>query len=159
MKTILIGAQFGDEGKGKMADVLAKQNDVVARYQGGANAGHTVYRDGQQYVFHMVPSGILHPGKICVIGNGCVVDVEGLRSEMAGLEEKGVSFGGRFYVSDRATLILPYHKQAEEAETRVGTTRRGIGPAYTSRRNRSALTLGDVNGLLQRYSDGYERYV
>ncbi len=144
MKTILIGAQFGDEGKGKMADVLARNHDIIVRYQGGANAGHTVYRGSEKYIFHMIPSGILHPNKICVIGNGCVVDLEGLKDEMDGLEERGVVFGGRFYISDRATLILSYHKDAEKYETRVGTTKRGIGPAYTSRRNRSALTVGNV---------------
>ena len=149
MKTILIGAQFGDEGKGKMADILAKNHDIVARYQGGANAGHTVYRNGEKYVFHMIPSGILYPNKICIVGNGCVVDLEGLGKEIQGLEKSGVEFGGRFKISDRATMILPYHKAAESGEMRLGTTKRGIGPAYTSRRNRTAVTVGDAYEAIQ----------
>ncbi|MDI6721549.1 MAG: adenylosuccinate synthetase, partial [Candidatus Aenigmarchaeota archaeon] len=144
MKTIVIGIQWGDEGKGKIVDVLAENHDVIVRYNGGANAGHTVYRGEKKYIFHMVPSGILYPDKICVIGNGCVVDLDLLRKEMTSLEADGIDFAGRFYISDRAKVIMPYHKEKESGEKRLDTTKKGIGPAYTSRASRTALTVGDI---------------
>ncbi len=147
---VIVGAQWGDEGKGKIVDVLAEGADVVVRYQGGANAGHTVVKGDDQFVLHQIPSGILHPAPLCVIGNGVVLDPETLLSEIEALERRGVKVNGRLRVSYRAHLVLPYHKlldQASERHQKLGTTGRGIGPAYEDKTGRRGIRLGDLLGL------------
>ncbi|MEE2986633.1 MAG: adenylosuccinate synthetase, partial [Nitrospinota bacterium] len=106
---VVVGIQWGDEGKGKIIDLLAEQADVVARYQGGHNAGHTIFFDGKQFILHLIPSGIFHEGKTCVIGNGVVIDPAALVDEMKQLKEAGIDLEGRLVISDRANIILPYH--------------------------------------------------
>lgn len=149
--TVLVGAQWGDEGKGKVIDVLTAEADLVVRYQGGSNAGHTVIVDDRKYVLHLVPSGILHPGKECAIGNGVVVDPLALLEEIRGLEAQGITVRGRLSVSDRAHLVLRYHNALDKAEEtargadrRLGTTGRGIGPAYRDKICRCGLRMGDL---------------
>lgn len=149
--TVLVGAQWGDEGKGKIIDVLSEDADVIVRFQGGNNAGHTVKIGEDQYVLHLVPSGILHPEKTCVIGNGVVVDPIALLSEIDELESRGISTEGRLYVSDRCHAIFPFHRALDEcressrAEGRkIGTTKRGIGPAYGDKVSRVGLRMTDL---------------
>ena len=149
--TVLIGAQWGDEGKGKVIDVLARDADLVVRYQGGGNAGHTVKIGEQLYVLHLVPSGILHPDKTCVIGNGVVVDPIALLAEIRELGEKGVDVAGRLVIGDRAHVVLPYHKALDECRERrrrqdqkIGTTKRGIGPCYGDKVSRVGLRVADL---------------
>src|SRR5881296_122458 len=148
--TILVGAQWGDEGKGKIIDVLTGQADVVVRTQGGNNAGHTVYIGKQKYVLHLIPSGILRKGKICVIGNGVVIDPIGLVEEIRGLEKLGVRVDGNLFISETAHLVLPYHRELDaQRETRngknkIGTTKRGIGPAYGDKAARTGLRVIDL---------------
>lgn len=145
----LVGTQWGDEGKGKVVDWLAARFDIVARYQGGNNAGHTVIYDGRKQVLHLVPSGILRPEKTCVIGNGVVVDPEALFEEIDSLEAQGVATLGRLWVSERAHLILPYHHGIElgaeqrRGADRIGTTSRGIGPCYQDKMARSGIRAID----------------
>lgn len=147
---VIIGAQWGDEGKAKMVDVLTEQVDIVARYQGGSNAGHTVVANGRKFVFHQIPSGILHDGKKCVIGNGVVLDPLGLLEEMSSLIKAGVKVRDRLILSDRAHLLMPYHRLLDGAsETRkgtgkIGTTNRGIGPAYMDKMARVGLKVVDL---------------
>jgi len=147
---IVVGAQWGDEGKGKVVDLLASHFDIVARYQGGHNAGHTVLLNGKKHVLHLIPSGILHPGKLCVIGNGVVVDPIALKKEIADLAHAGVECRGRLMVSNRAHVILEYHRMIERGdeerrgEERIGTTSRGIGPAYEDKMGRRGLRIGDL---------------
>jgi len=144
---IIVGAQWGDEGKGKIVDMLAAESDVVARYQGGANAGHTLVVDGRKYVLHLIPAGILHPGVVCVIGNGVVIDPVALMEEIALLESFGISMEGRLKISHKAHLIMPYHKlldALQEKDQNVGTTGRGIGPAYADKYNRSGIRIVDL---------------
>src|ERR1039458_4108037 len=147
---VVVGVQWGDEGKGKVVDVLAEHFDVVARYQGGANAGHTVLAEGKKFVLQLLPTGIIRPEKIAVIGNGVVIDPESLLREILKLEEKGVSVGRRLLVSDRAHLILPYHRAhevaAEEARGvgKIGTTAKGIGPTYEDKAGRRGLRACDL---------------
>jgi len=146
---VVVGAQWGDEGKGKIVDVLAEDADVVARYQGGANAGHTVVIEGQEFVLHQVPSGILHPGKPCMLGNGVVLDVGEFFAEVDALESRGIDAGSRIRVSNRAHLVLPWHKALDAAKegqrgTRaIGTTGRGIGPAYEDKVGRVGIRVAD----------------
>jgi adenylosuccinate synthase len=146
----VIGAQWGDEGKGKIVDLLTPRFSIVARYQGGHNAGHTVYVRGQKFVLHLIPSGILHPGVSCVIGNGVVVDPTALFAEVDELARLGVAVDGRLFVSDRAHLILPYHREldvlseARRGERRIGTTSRGIGPAYEDKIARRGIRVSDL---------------
>ncbi|MFZ4394420.1 MAG: adenylosuccinate synthase [Kiritimatiellia bacterium] len=149
--TVLVGAQWGDEGKGKVIDVLTAQADLVVRYQGGSNAGHTVIVAGHKYVLHLVPSGILHPGKSCVIGNGVVVDPLALIEEIRALEKEGIVVQGRLSVSDRAHMVLRYHNALDKADEaargaskRIGTTGRGIGPTYRDKVCRCGLRMGDL---------------
>ncbi|HMO52036.1 MAG TPA: adenylosuccinate synthase [Kiritimatiellia bacterium] len=149
--TVLIGAQWGDEGKGKIIDVLTERADWVVRYQGGNNAGHTVEIGADKYVLHLVPSGILHAGKTCVIGNGLVVDPVALVKEIQGVVERGIDPAGRFFISDRAHVVLPYHKLIDEyrekkpaAGSTIGTTKRGIGPTYGDKAARTGLRMGDL---------------
>ncbi len=148
--TCVIGVQWGDEGKGKIVDVLAEQSDLVVRYQGGGNAGHTVVVGDRKFVLHLVPSGILHPGRICVIGNGVVVDPAQLFEEMETLAKQGISLEGRVVVSDRAHVVFPYHKLLDSlSETargagQIGTTKRGIGPCYADKVARVGIRVADL---------------
>jgi len=148
---IIVGSQWGDEGKGKIVDLLSKQAEIVARYQGGANAGHSVVLQDEKFILHLIPSGILHPRTTCVIGNGVVLDPEQLLEEIRFLEAKGINVAERLLISHRAHLIMPYHKlldQAQEAEypadNRIGTTGRGIGPAYVDKCNRTGIRVVDL---------------
>jgi adenylosuccinate synthase len=147
---VVVGAQWGDEGKGKIVDVLAERADIVVRYQGGANAGHTVVKGDDQFVLHQIPSGILHPTTRCMIGNGVVLDPETLLSEVEALEQRGVKVQGRLVVSYHAHLVLPYHKlldQASERHQKIGTTGRGIGPAYEDKVARRGVRVSDLLDL------------
>ncbi|MGE3801517.1 MAG: adenylosuccinate synthase [Candidatus Kapaibacterium sp.] len=144
---VVIGAQWGDEGKGKVVDMFAEEADVVARYQGGANAGHTIVVGDRKYVLHLIPSGILHDNTICVIGNGVVIDPAALMEEIELLKSFGVSIEGRLKISHKAHLIMPYHKlldQLTEREQKIGTTGRGIGPSYIDKYNRSGIRIVDL---------------
>ncbi len=147
---VVLGLQWGDEGKGKVIDLLSGSVDVVVRCQGGANAGHTVVVDGKKTILHLLPSGALHEGARCVIGNGVVVDPLALQSELADLDEAGVNLRPRLSVSDRAHLVLPYHKALDAAREaargagKVGTTLRGIGPTYQHKMARTGLRCGQV---------------
>jgi adenylosuccinate synthase len=144
---VVVGAQWGDEGKGKLVDVLAERADWVVRYQGGANAGHTVDLGDRHFVLHQIPSGILHPGVRCAIGNGVVLDPDTLFDEIDGLVKAGVDVEGRLYVSERAHLVLPYHKQVDGASASskaIGTTGRGIGPAYEDKIARRGVRVLDL---------------
>jgi adenylosuccinate synthase len=144
---VVVGAQWGDEGKGKLVDVLAERADLVVRYQGGANAGHTVVVGDSQFVLHQIPSGILHPTTMCIVGNGVVLDPDKLLAELEQLEAKGIDTTGRLFVSDRAHLVLPYHKlldAASEKSQNIGTTGRGIGPAYEDKFGRRGVRVGDL---------------
>jgi adenylosuccinate synthase len=146
----VLGAQWGDEGKGKIVDLLTPNFSIVARYQGGHNAGHTVYANGRKFVLRLLPSGILHPGITCVIGNGVVVDPQALFAEIDELAAAGIAIGDRLIVSDKAHLILPYHKEldllseARRGERKIGTTSRGIGPAYEDKIARRGVRVGDL---------------
>lgn len=148
---VVVGAQWGDEGKGKIVDALAGEADWIARYQGGANAGHTVRVGDDEFVLHQIPSGILHPGKRCAIGNGVVLDPSAFFEELAELERRGVpDIRPRILVSDRAHIVLPYHKMVDKAleqqrgNAQIGTTRRGIGPAYEDKAARIGLRVADL---------------
>ncbi len=144
---VVVGAQWGDEGKGKLVDVLAEQADVVVRYQGGANAGHTVVVGDRQFVLHQIPSGILHAGASCVVGNGVVLDPETFFAELDELGEQGIDVRGRLFISDRAHVVLPYHKlldQASEKQQQIGTTGRGIGPTYEDKIGRRGVRVADL---------------
>jgi adenylosuccinate synthase len=160
---VVVGAQWGDEGKGKLVDVLAEKADWVVRYQGGANAGHTVHIGDKSFVLHQIPSGILHPGVRCAIGNGVVMDPETLFTEVDELIADGVDVEGRLYVSERAHLVMPYHKlvdKASAASKAIGTTGRGIGPAYedkVARRGVRVLDLRNPARLRELVTAGVER--
>src|ERR671928_769573 len=162
MNLAVLGAQWGDEGKGKIVDLLSPRFDIVARYQGGHNAGHTVYVNGAKFVLRLIPSGILHPRVICVIGNGVVVDPQALFAEVDELARHGISVDNRLFVSDKAHLILPYHRdldllsEARRGERKIGTTSRGIGPAYEDKIARRGIRAGDLAdpaGLEQNVRD------
>ncbi|MFC1543921.1 adenylosuccinate synthase [Gemmatimonadota bacterium] len=147
---IVVGSQWGDEGKGKIVDMLSAGADMVVRYQGGANAGHTVVIDGDQTILHQIPSGILHPGVTCVLGNGVVIDPSSLLDEIQMLEAKGFEVEGRLFISQNAHLIMPYHKMLDQVhdkslgEKKIGTTGRGIGPAYVDKTARSGIRIVDL---------------
>jgi adenylosuccinate synthase len=144
---VIVGAQWGDEGKGKLVDVLAERADWVVRYQGGANAGHTVHVGDESTVLHQVPSGILHKGVRCAIGNGVVLDPESMFEEVDALVKNGVDVEGRLYLSDRAHLVMPYHKLVDKesaASKAIGTTGRGIGPAYEDKVARRGIRVLDL---------------
>src|ERR1700675_3767641 len=148
--TILVGAQWGDEGKGKIIDVLTAKADVVVRSQGGNNAGHTVIHRGAKYILHLIPSGILRRGKVCVIGNGVVIDPIALVAEIEELRKLQVAIGKNLLISDCAHLVLPYHRSLDEqrelrqGHTKIGTTKRGIGPAYGDKAARTGLRMSDL---------------
>jgi adenylosuccinate synthase len=150
MNIAVLGAQWGDEGKGKIVDLLTKNFSIVARYQGGHNAGHTVYAGGRKFVLRLLPSGILHEGITCVIGNGVVVDPQALFAEIEELERAGIVIDNRLVISDKAHLILPYHREldllseARRGERKIGTTSRGIGPAYEDKIARRGVRVGDL---------------
>ncbi len=145
---VIVGAQWGDEGKGKIVDLLSEDVDIVARYQGGANAGHTVVVGGKTYVLHLIPSGILHPNVICVIGNGVVLDPQAFLDEVAFLESLNIKVHGRLFISHNAHLIMPYHKLIdslkEQGTSKIGTTGRGIGPAYIDKFARVGVKIVDL---------------
>ncbi|HEX4574651.1 MAG TPA: adenylosuccinate synthase [Gemmatimonadales bacterium] len=143
---VIVGAQWGDEGKGKIVDVLAERADLVVRYQGGANAGHTVHTGAGEFVLHQIPSGILQ-GAVCIVGNGVVLDPETLFTELDALTSRGIRTDHKLYVSERAHLTLPYHKlldRAREQQEKLGTTGRGIGPAYEDKYGRRGIRVGDL---------------
>ena len=147
--TVVVGCQWGDEGKGKVVDVLSEGVDIVARYQGGANAGHTVHVGDEEFVLHQIPSGILHAGKRCLLGNGVVLDIRQFFEEYDALVARGIELEGRVGVSRRAQLLLPYHrlldKAAEDsAAVKIGTTGRGIGPAYEDKAGRRGVRVVDL---------------
>jgi adenylosuccinate synthase len=148
--TILVGAQWGDEGKGKIIDVLTEEADIVVRTQGGNNAGHTVFIGPKKYVLHLVPSGILRNDKICVIGNGVVIDPVSLVEEIQGLLKLNVKVNGNLFVSETAHLVLPYHRELDaqreilKGKNKIGTTKRGIGPAYGDKAARVGLRMIDL---------------
>jgi adenylosuccinate synthase len=146
----VIGAQWGDEGKGKVVDIYGKHAEVIVRYQGGNNAGHTLVVDGKKVVLHLIPAASLHEGKTCVIANGVVVDVEIFLKELSGLKEKGYLQNSKVLLSDRAHVIMPYHKvldqqrEKRKGATNIGTTGRGIGPAYSDKTSRLGIRIGDL---------------
>jgi adenylosuccinate synthase len=149
MNIVLVGAQWGDEGKGKMIDILSQKVDYIVRYQGGNNAGHTVVVGDKGYIFHLIPSGILHSGKICCIGNGVVIDPPVLLRELDDLAKHGIKAGSRLKISDIAHVIMPYHRILDQLrETKrthkIGTTGRGIGPCYADKINRCGIRMVDL---------------
>ena len=147
---VLLGLQWGDEGKGKVVDVFTPHYDLVARFQGGPNAGHTIVFGGKRYVLHLIPSGIFHDGTACLIGNGVVIDPITLRKEIEALAEAGVNVYEQLYISQRAHLILPSHKLLDAAsekakgDKKIGSTLRGIGPTYMDKTGRNGLRAGDI---------------
>src|SRR5215203_6189317 len=146
---VVVGAQWGDEGKGKVTDLLAERADVVIRYQGGNNAGHTIIRDDEVYKLHLIPSGILYPEKMCVIGNGVVVDPKVVTEEITALQRRGVNVKG-LRISANAHVIMPYHLLLDQAgevklgKQQIGTTRRGIGPCYADKASRLGIRVQDL---------------
>ncbi len=147
---VIVGAQWGDEGKGKIVDYLTRKADVVARYQGGHNAGHTVVIKDEKYILHLIPSGILHKNTLCIIGNGVVVEPAALINEMRGLKKRGITVGDNLLISRNAHLIMPYHAALDHASEKakgkknIGTTGRGIGPTYVDKMGRSGIRVGDL---------------
>jgi adenylosuccinate synthase len=147
---IVVGCQWGDEGKGKVVDILAERADIITRFQGGANAGHTILAGGKKYILHLVPSGLIHPGKIGYIGNGVVLDPFGLIEELELLKKEGIDTIGRIFVSSAVNLVLPYHKLIDLIDEKkrggdgIGTTMRGIGPAYRDKIDRCGIRLSDL---------------
>ncbi len=142
---VLVGAQWGDEGKGKITDFLAQKADCVVRYQGGSNAGHTVEVKDEKFMLHLIPSGILYPATLCIVGNGVVVDMEKIIEELAGLQQRGIDTSN-LRISRRAPVVLPYHKKLDTLEDRdshIGTTKRGIGPTYADKINRIGFRIAD----------------
>ena len=146
---VVVGTQWGDEGKGKVVHLLSEKADYIIRYQGGNNAGHTVVFNGREFILHLVPAGILEPGKKCIIGSGVVVDPQALVEEIRFLEGKGIRIKGRLYVSNACHIILPYHcwldqlREIHQGKRRIGTTRKGIGPAYADKVARVGIRMAD----------------
>jgi len=150
MNIVIVGMQWGDEGKGKIIDILSQKVDYIVRYQGGNNAGHTVVVGEKEYIFHLIPSGILHAGKLCCIGNGVVIDPEVLLRELNDLRKNGIDFTRRFKISSLAHLIMPYHKNLDQLregkrKNKIGTTGRGIGPCYADKINRCGIRMIDLS--------------
>ena len=147
---VVVGAQWGDEGKGKIVDLLSPHAELVVRYSGGANAGHTLVVKGEKIVLHLIPSGVLHSGKRCLIGQGTVIDAQTVIDEIDALEARGVSTGGRIGLAERAHVVLPHHKildglrEAAAGDGKIGTTKRGIGPAYEDKIGRRGIRVGDL---------------
>lgn len=154
--TLVVGAQWGDEGKAKVIDYLSENIDIIVRYQGGANAGHTVCVDNRTFIFHLIPSGILYPRAICVIGNGVVLDPDAFLAELESLKKESISTEGRIFVSDAAHVVLPYHRLLDEArekaagDNKIGTTKRGIGFCYSDKVSRIGLRVGDLYSNLEQ---------
>ena len=149
MNTIVVGLQWGDEGKGKLIDILAEKSDCIVRYQGGNNAGHTVVVAGKSHIFHLIPSGILHKGKVCFIGNGVVIDPAALLKEIEDLDKEKIDYKGRLKISSQAHLIFPYHRildglRETRRRLRIGTTGRGIGPCYADKVARCGIRVCDL---------------
>jgi len=148
--TVLIGAQWGDEGKGKIIDILSEKSDIIIRFQGGNNAGHTVVIGNEEFILHLIPSGILHKGKMCVIGNGVVVDPEALLEEIGALKKRHIDVDNSLIISDQVHVIFPYHKLLDElreqkkSSTKIGTTKRGIGPCYADKAARCGIRMTDL---------------
>src|SRR5579862_452818 len=145
----VVGVQWGDEGKGKIVDILSEKADLVVRFQGGGNAGHTVVVNGEKHVLHLIPSGILHKS-VCVIANGVVVDLIQLLDEMDEVRRRGVKLDGRLFLSDRAHVVMPYHKfldkysEVASGKGKIGTTQRGIGPCYADKAARKGIRVADL---------------
>jgi len=165
--TVLIGAQWGDEGKGKIIDVLSEKADLVARFQGGNNAGHTVIVEGKKYVLHLIPSGVHSETTTCMIGNGVVVNPVQLLEEFDGLVEQGIDISPRFKISNRAQLVFSYHcefdalSEKKRGDNQIGTTKKGIGPAYSDKVNRSGIRAGDIlrpEKFERKFRENIERY-
>ena len=164
---VVVGSQWGDGGKGKIVDLLTAEAEVVVRYQGGANAGHTVVIGGQQYILHLIPSGVMHQGKKCVIGNGVVIDPATLLEEMDGLSGKGIKLDGSLFISKNAHVIMPYHKaldcaiESRKAGNKIGTTGRGIGPCYSEKMARTSIRMSDLvnpEWLLEKVKHNVQEY-
>ena len=163
---VVVGLQWGDEGKGKIIDLFAENVDTVARFQGGHNAGHTICFDEKEFVLHLIPSGIFHKDKLCVIGNGVVVDPKALADEMQQLEAVNIKLEGRLVISDRANIIMPYHGVSDQGREKdngkfqkIGTTGRGIGPSYADKIARTGIRtcdLRDEKYLRSRFEANYE---
>ena len=147
---VVVGSQWGDEGKGKITDLLSEEADIIVRYQGGCNAGHTVVKGDEQYIFHLIPSGILHEGVKCLIGNGVVVDPQSLLQEIESLKKKNIEIDGNLLIDFKAHIVLPYHKSLDEiketkrGKNKIGTTKRGIGPAYVDKIARIGIRMIDL---------------
>ncbi|MCJ7657157.1 MAG: adenylosuccinate synthase [Candidatus Atribacteria bacterium] len=147
---VVVGSQWGDEGKGKITDLLSEEAGIIVRYQGGCNAGHTVVKGDEQYIFHLIPSGILHEGVKCLIGNGVVVDPQSLLQEIESLKKKNIEINDNLFIDFKAHVVLPYHKTLDEiketkrGKNKIGTTKRGIGPAYTDKIARTGIRMIDL---------------
>ena len=147
---VVVGSQWGDEGKGKITDLLSEEADIIVRYQGGCNAGHTVVKGDEQYIFHLIPSGILHQGVKCLIGNGVVIDPEALLQEIENLKKKNIEIDDNLFIDFKAHVVLPYHKNLDEikemkrGKDKIGTTKRGIGPAYADKIARTGIRMIDL---------------
>ncbi|MEK7545426.1 MAG: adenylosuccinate synthase [Patescibacteria group bacterium] len=158
--SIIIGCQWGDEGKGKLVDILAQKHDMIVRATGGANAGHTIYVGDKKVIFHLIPSGVLHPGKIAVIGNGCVIPITTLFEEIATLKKEGVDLDGRLWISDHAHIVLDYHRtldalqEEQKGGKKIGTTKRGIGPAYADKIMRMGIRIGELLNF-EKFTEKY----
>jgi adenylosuccinate synthase len=144
MVRVIVGTQFGDEGKGRAIELLAKDVSVVARYQGGANAGHTIWVGDQSFVFHLIPSGAVYPHIACIMGNGMVIDPLQLIDEMKTLKSQGIELEGRLFISEQAHMIMPYHKLNDDLDGTIGTTRKGIGPCYEDKYARRGIRAVDL---------------
>ncbi len=148
--SVVVGAQWGDEGKGKIIDILSESSDYIIRFQGGNNAGHTVVIGGESFILHLIPSGILHKGKTCIIGNGVVVNPAALIEEIEKLDARGIKAGKNLIISERAHIIFPYHWKIDElreiakGRSKIGTTKRGIGPCYTDKVSRCGIRMADL---------------
>jgi adenylosuccinate synthase len=162
---VIVGTQWGDEGKAKVIDYLTQKSDLIIRFQGGANAGHTVIANGQKFIFHLVPSGIMYPNKVCIVGNGVVFDCEQFLKEVDELKSYNISVEGRLFVSDLAHLVLPFHKAQDNAsescmgQGKIGTTGRGIGPAYSDKTSRTGIRVGDLkdwNSFVKKFKACFE---
>lgn len=160
----IIGSQWGDEGKGKLVDILSPQYDIVARCQGGSNAGHTIVINGKKFAFHLIPSGVLHPHTIGVIGNGVVLHIPTLLEEMRVLQEAGVVINDRLKISDRAHLVFDYHmivdgdRERKLGDEKIGTTKKGIGPCYSQKALRTSLRVGDLR-FFKHFEENLKRNV
>nr|HPG87947.1 adenylosuccinate synthetase [Spirochaetales bacterium] len=166
MNVAVIGAQWGDEGKGKIVDYLATDAQIIVRFSGGANAGHTIVRGGEQFALHLVPSGVLYPDKRVILGTGMVIDPEALFAELGMLAERGIDWEGRVFISDRAHLVLPRYRTLDKSleaacKRPIGTTGRGIGVAYAMKSSRDGVRLADLfdDRLLENLEDDDRRFI